>query len=342
MSSLFQSRSKTLLLGALLSTIATVASAESVPTEVPSGTKLVVTDDANRFETLFKLSGEIDKLAADVTFVNFSSGPIGLEAIRAGEVHVGEVGDVPPILAQYSDAGVLTVAAIRRDGPGLSIGTAPGAGIETLADLKGKKVAFGEATAAQATVIRSLQSVGLTLADIEPIIMAPSYYVDALRSGEVDAAPLKQPAGARYLSQAAADGAKSIPNAPGAYTGLTFLYASKSALADPALAAAIRDYVIHWYRAEQWRNDNQEVWISEYLVKGQNLSEADAKSVVEGDGQASVPGFTKELIETQQATIDLLQNAGYFKDKELKAEDQFDFRFAELKAADPVQKDQGQ
>ncbi|MFC3113913.1 hypothetical protein ACFODN_12830, partial [Rodentibacter caecimuris] len=60
------------------------AAAEDLPFAVPAGTKLVVTDDANRFETLFNLSGEREKLAADVTFVNFSSGPIGLEAIRAG------------------------------------------------------------------------------------------------------------------------------------------------------------------------------------------------------------------------------------------------------------------
>ncbi|MEW9612919.1 PhnD/SsuA/transferrin family substrate-binding protein [Shinella sp. S4-D37] len=315
------------------------ANADELPLAVPAGTKLVVTDDANRFETLFTLSGERDKLASEVTFVNFSSGPIGLEAIRAGEVHVGEVADVPPILAHYSGADVLIVAAVRRDGSGLSIGTAPNSNIKSLADLKGKRVAFGEATAAQATVIRNLQSVGLTLADIEPVILAPSYYSDALISGEVDAAPLKQPAGARYLARAGKDGAISIPSAAGAYTGLHYLYASKAALADPALSAAIRDYVVHWYRAERWRNENQNVWLSEYLVKGQGIPAEDADAILKADGNASTPGFTDEILGIQQATIDLLQKAGSFADKELKAKDEFDFRFAKLSADDQTARD---
>lgn len=337
--SLLRGAAFALALGVTAGLLPPDAAAEDLPFAVPAGTKLVVTDDANRFETLFNLSGEREKLAADVTFVNFSSGPIGLEAIRAGEVHVGEVADVPPILAHYSGADVLIVAVVRRDGTGLSIGTAPGSDIRTLADLKGKRVAFGEATAAQATVIRNLRSVGLTLKDIEPVILAPSYYSDALVSREVDAAPLKQPAGARYLARAGKDGAISIPSAEGANTGLHYLYASRAALADPALTAAIRDYVIHWYRAERWRNANQDVWLSEYLVKEQGVSPEDAKAILAGDGEASTPGFTDELLKTQQATIDLLQDAGSFADKELKAEDEFDFRFSKLTADDQTASD---
>jgi sulfonate transport system substrate-binding protein len=74
----------------------------SLPTKVPSGTKIVLADDANNAASLLKLSGEYDKLAADVSFANFTSGPLRLEAIRAGAAQVGAVGDVPPILAHFS------------------------------------------------------------------------------------------------------------------------------------------------------------------------------------------------------------------------------------------------
>ena len=104
------------------------------------------------------------------------------------------------------------------------------------------------------------------------------------------------------------------------------------ALSDPARAAAIREFVIAWYRAEQWLNDNKQIWIDEYLIKDQKVSPEDAKAIAAADGKSSVPGFTDELINTQQETIDLLQQAGAFSGKELHAKDEFDSRFADLNA----------
>ncbi len=104
-----------------------------------------------------------------------------------------------------------------------------------------------------------------------------------------------------------------------------------AALADPAQAAAIRDLVIHWYRAHLWKNTNRDIWISEYLIKDQRLSEADAKVVADSDGSNSrIPGLKAELLATQQDTIDLLQSAGQFKGKALSAEGEFDPRFADI------------
>lgn len=303
-----------------------------IPVAVPEGTSLVVADDANRLKTLFKLSGEQERLSADVTYANFSSGPLRLEAIRSGNAQLGRVGDVPPILAQYSDAGVPIVGAVKYDGNGLVLATSPGSGITSLKDLAGKKIAINEGTAQQAVVLRNLKSVGLSIKDVQPINLGLAEFADGLRAGQVNAAVLKQPDRVRYLASTTGEGSIEIPNAPDAYPGLYYVYASREALSDPARAAAIREFVVAWYRAEQWLNDNKQTWIDEYLINDQKVSPEDAKAIAAADGKSSVPGFTEELINTQQETIDLLQQAGAFPGDQLHAKDEFDSRFAELNA----------
>ncbi|MBU9766133.1 transporter substrate-binding domain-containing protein [Mycobacterium sp. TNTM28] len=303
-----------------------------IPVAVPAGTSLVVADDANRLKTLFALSGEQDKLTADVSYANFSSGPLRLEAIRSGNAQLGRVGDVPPILAHFSDAGVPIVGAVKHDGNSLVLATSPGSGITSLKDLAGKKIAINEGTAQQAVVLRNLKSVGLSIKDVQPINLGLAEFADGLRADQVNAAVLKQPDRVRYLTSTQGEGSTEIPNAPGAYPGLYYVYASEEALSDPGRAAAIREFVIGWYRAEQWLNDHKQTWIDEYLINDQKVSPADARAIAEADGHSSVPGFTDELINTQQETIDLLQQAGAFPGVRLEAKDEFDSRFADLNA----------
>lgn len=310
--------------------VATSALADdlSLPTRVPSGVKIVLADDANNAASLLKLSGEYGKLASDVSFANFSSGPLRLEAIRAGAAQVGAVGDVPPILAHFSGADVVIVGVVVTEGPTTIIATAPDSGISELKDLKGKKVGINPGTAQQAIVFRNLRSTGLKPEDIVPINLGLSEFADALRAGQIDAAVLKQPDRARYLKSVAGTGATEINNAGDGNKNLKILYASKAALADPAQAAAIRDLVVHWYRAHLWKNDNADIWAKEYLIKDQRLSADDARSVIESEkGKSYIPDWKTEIIPRQQLTIDLLQEAGNFKGRELKAEDEFDHRF---------------
>ncbi|ALM82870.1 ABC transporter substrate-binding protein [Bordetella sp. N] len=306
-----------------------------LPQAVPPGIRIVVADDANHVQVLLRLSGEDKNLAAKVDYANFSSGPLRLEAIRAGAAQVGAVGDVPPILAHFSGANVVIVGAVVSAGDGSLITTSPASGIKGLADLKGKRIAVNEGTAQQAILLRNLASVGLTAQDVRIVKLGVAEFADALRSGQIDAAVLKQPDRGRYLTTAERDGARSLPNAAGANTGLEYLYASRTALNDPAQAAAIRDYVVHWYRATLWRNDNQDKWLQGYLIADQRLKPDDARKVLDSQGAGSVPGLAG-LVAGQQKTIDLLQAAGAFAGKKLDARDEFDLRYADLNAESPT------
>jgi sulfonate transport system substrate-binding protein len=325
---------------ALAPLAASAQAAGDIPVGVPKGVKLVLADDANYVARLLELSGEQEKLAADVSYANFTSGPLRLEAIRAGAAQIGAVGDVPPILAQFSGANVVIVGAVVTSGPGNLLTTGPNSGIRSLADLKGKKIGINVGTAQQATVLRNLKASGIAASDIVPINLGLAEFADALRAGQIDAAVLKQPDRARYLKSVAGEGdARALDNAPGTDTNIKYLYASVSALQDPAQAAAIRDFVVHWYRAHLWKNAHRDVWIADYLVKNQRLKEDDAALVWDSEGNAtSIPGLA-DLVSVQQETTDLLQAAGSFKGKALDAKGQFDLRYQDLNARSPASND---
>lgn len=325
---------------ALTPLAASAQAAGDIAVGVPKGVKLVLADDANYVAKLLELSGEQEKLAADVSYANFTSGPLRLEAIRAGAAQIGAVGDVPPILAQFSGANVVIVGAVVTSGPGNLLTTGPNSGIRTLADLRGKKIGINVGTSQQATVLRNLKASGIATGDIVPVNLGLAEFADALRAGQIDAAVLKQPDRARYLNSVKGQGdARTLDNAPGTSTNIKYLYASVSALQDPAQAAAIRDFVVHWYRAHLWKNAHRDVWIAEYLVKNQRLGQDDAALVWDSEGNAtSIPGLAK-LVPVQQETTDLLQAGGSFKGKVLDAKGQFDLRYQDLNARSPASND---
>ena len=60
-------------------------------------------------------------------------------------------------------------------------------GVNSLEDLKGKKVAYASGTSSETILKRALNSVGLTMDDIEAYDMEVSNMVSAIVSGSIDA-----------------------------------------------------------------------------------------------------------------------------------------------------------
>lgn len=120
-----------------------------------------------------------------IKWVEFQFGPPLLEALGSGSVDIGTVGDTPPIFAQAAGANLLYVAAapstqnatlVPKDSP-----------IRTVADLKGKKVAFAKGSSSHNFIVQALKKGGLTYKDIEPVFLAPADAAAAFASNRVDA-----------------------------------------------------------------------------------------------------------------------------------------------------------
>ncbi|MGP4020802.1 ABC transporter substrate-binding protein [Saccharopolyspora sp. 5N708] len=298
-----------------------------LPTAIPPGTKLVVADQQERLQSLFRASGEFDKMPVKPEFANFTGGPEVLESFRAEAADIAIVGDTPPIYAQASGADVPIVAAYRVDPNSTRFAVTPGADVRTLADLRGKKIAYAEGTAQQAAVLRALEKASLTTDDVQLVRLQLAEFNDAVRTGAVDVAPLNEPRLTRFLTQTEGRGT-TLPIAEngGTSTGLSFLYTRRAALEDPGKAAAIRAFVEHFVAARQWAATHPDEWIDFYYVNNQGVTRTDGERIVATEGDVVFPRLDESLIATQQHTIDLLLADGGLP-KPLNAHDHFDRRF---------------
>ncbi|MBG6082406.1 aliphatic sulfonate ABC transporter substrate-binding protein [Rubrivivax gelatinosus] len=120
-----------------------------------------------------------------VKWVEFSFGPPMLEAMGAGAVDLGSVGDTPPIFAQAGGSPLVYVAATPSSQHAVLV--PPGSAIRTLADLKGKRVAFGKGSSAHNVAVKALALAGLTLKDVEPLYLSPADATAAFNGGKLDA-----------------------------------------------------------------------------------------------------------------------------------------------------------
>lgn len=304
-----------------------------LPTQVPDGTVLRVGD--KEIQKAIEFSGEAEKFTFEVSWANISGGPDTLEAFRADALDVGSVADIPPIHAAWTGLPTRIVAAkFRRDPlnhPIYELGVAPGAGVSSLADLRGKKIAYSPGQAQGALVLRILQQAGLTKKDVHLVEMASTgdVYPVALAGHQVDVAPIGGVSIKRYLAKYGRDGGATISH--GLRDDAAHLYVPEETLRDAAKATAIREYVQRWARACAWIAEHPDEWIDHYYVKDQGLSREDGQWLVDNAGVPEIPADWSEAIARHQQTIDLL--AKETGNRRLTAEDLYDRRYEPVGAA---------
>ncbi|GAA1858179.1 ABC transporter substrate-binding protein [Myceligenerans crystallogenes] len=284
-----------------------------LPTEVPAGTRLVVGDQL--IQKAFELAGDdIDQdFDFELEWANISGGPQTLEAFNANALDLGSVAEIPALHATWTGLDVRIYATHYREdwdeNPIYELASAPGVALDSLADLRGKKIAFSPGQAQGALVLKSLREAGLTQDDVE-LVELPStgdVYPTALAAGELDVAPLGSTPLYRYLAQYGKDGATSIRT--GIRDDAGHLYGPAAVVRDPAKAAALRQFVRAWAQARVWIDEHPQEWKQGYYIEDQGLSEQDAQyaidtwPVTEIPAEDDLPG----VVGRHQETADLLR-----------------------------------
>ena len=129
----------------------------------------------------------LEPMGLAVEWVEFSSGPPLLEALNAGAIDFGATGDTPPIFAQAAGADLLYVGGQPIDGVNQAILVRTDSPVRTLADLRGKRIAFTKGSSAHNMVVQALARAGLKPADIQQVNLQPPDAGAAFRSGALDA-----------------------------------------------------------------------------------------------------------------------------------------------------------
>jgi len=169
----------------LATALAAPVRAEDKPTEIRIGTQKGGLFPAVRQRQT--LENAFRPLGIEVKWIDFQFGPPLLEAINVGSVDFGFVGDTPPIFAQAGGAKIRYAAAVKSEGDNQAIIVPKESPIKTLADLKGKRVAFAKGSSAHNLVVAALEKAGLSWSDITPAPLAPADATAAFVKGSVDA-----------------------------------------------------------------------------------------------------------------------------------------------------------
>jgi sulfonate transport system substrate-binding protein len=120
-----------------------------------------------------------------VKWVEFQYGPPIMEALGLGALDFGAAGDTPPIFAQAAGAKIAYVAATSAQQSAILVPQV--SPIRSLADLKGKKLAFAKGSSSHNFVVQALAKAGLAYSDISPIFLNPADAAAAFSRGSVDA-----------------------------------------------------------------------------------------------------------------------------------------------------------
>jgi sulfonate transport system substrate-binding protein len=185
------------------------------------------------------LEKSLEPLGYKVTWSEFPAGPQLLEAMNAGAIDFGNTGEAPPIFAQAAAARIVYVAHEPAAPRGEAILVQKDSPINTVAGLKGKRVAFNKGSNVHFLLVKALEKAGLSYTDIQPVYLTPADARAAFERGAVDAWAIWDP----FLAAAEiATDARAITSAEGIVPNYQFYLSSREfAEANPKAIEAVID-----------------------------------------------------------------------------------------------------
>ena len=274
-----------------------------------SGSGLVINfgDQQQDTETLLAASGALAGANYKVNFVEFDSGPLVDAGFAAQRIDVGVMGDLPASLAVKSGLPVTAIASEAYIGASEYLLARPG--ITSIAQLRGKNVAYTTGTAEQAFALRALATAGLTQRNVHQVDVSLLELGTVLDSGAADASVVSVEQKVDYqLTHPAATVLATITSVRPASYG--YVLATNAALASPAKLAAIDDLTRRLIRAEAWERTHQSQFITDYYVDVEHQAPAVAKLILAAGGTYNFVPLTSAQPTALQDVVNLLAGAG--------------------------------
>jgi sulfonate transport system substrate-binding protein len=304
-----------------LSLIAAIAALATTALLAPSanavslkGVKLRVGGQTDGLRSLLVASGVLTGKAYSISWSTFTSGPPLLEALQAGKIDVGGVGNTPPLFAAATKPNFRIVAGIpQRNQNGDSLLVPKSSSVSSVAELKGKTIAYTRGSSGHGFLVQALKKAGLKPSDVQLKDLTPGDALAAFSSGKVDAWATWEP-----FTTIAAANAKVISSGKDfAASGLSFVTATTSALSDVKKRTAIRDYLVRLRKALKWGSTHQDAWAKAFNQES-GLPVALAKQSIAKTLVDVVPA-KGAIIAEEQKLADALAAAGALKKVDVRS-----------------------
>lgn len=239
---------KRLLLGAALALglLSTVQAGDLQP--------LRVANQKSTIKALLEASGESQNVPYEIKWSEFpSASPLG-EALNAGAVDIGALGDAPYVFALGAGASIKVISIIHAEGRNTTALLVPkDSPIKTAADLKGKKIVTGRGSIGHYLAIKALNDAGLTTQDVQFIFLLPAESRLVLDNGTADAWATWDPYTTVVTSQS---NARVLVSGQHLLSNHLYFAATGQAIADKRVQ--LDDFVARIDRAYAWANTHPE------------------------------------------------------------------------------------
>ncbi|WP_081403393.1 aliphatic sulfonate ABC transporter substrate-binding protein [Acinetobacter equi] len=235
-----------------------------------------------------------------IEWKEFPAGPQMLEALSAGSVDIGSVGNTPPIFAQSGDKELRYVAYEQSHPKTQAIITANNNDqIQNLSDLKGKRIALQRGSSAHDLLDKILQNANLKWTDIIPIWLPPADARAAFDKKTIDAWVTWEP----YLSVALDTGhAKVLTDSTPFGNSYSFIIANPTFVQKNPLA--INQFIQAINDAAYWIVKNPEKALTNY-ANTIGLDKKITKQVINKRFQPSlIHPINEEVLKSQQKIAD--------------------------------------
>ena len=205
-------------------------------------------------KALILASGVLEGAPYRVEWSEFPAAQHLLEAVGAGAVDLGAVGDAPFLFAYASGGKVRAVHASKASagGGGTAILVGKDSPVRSVADLRGRRIATGRGSIGHYLLLRLLDRAGVKPDEVKLVYLSPGDAKAAFATGAIDA----WVTWGSYIHLAQqTDGARVLADGRGVLSGYGFEVANIAAIS--AKRPQIEDFLHRLSQAQRWVGDHR-------------------------------------------------------------------------------------
>jgi sulfonate transport system substrate-binding protein len=293
----------------------------SAITSACAQTTLRVGDQKGNSQAVMEAAGVLKDVPYKIEWKEFPAAAPLLEALGAGAIETGLVGDAPFTFAAAANVPIKAIGAVRQTREGLAILVPRESAIRNFEDLRGRKIATGRGSIGHQLILAALEAKGWSPGDVQIVFLAPSDAKVAYSRGSVDAWSTWEP----YVSQEEVlFQSRRVITAEGLTPGLGFQVASPNAIRDKR--PELEDFLRRLTAARAWSLTNVGAY-AETWGRLMNIPPAVPLNWLDR-AKIRIAPIDDAVVADEQKTIDLYFRAGLIK-QQLNAADIVDRSFAE-------------
>lgn len=282
---------------------------------------LKVGDQSGLTQALLQAAGEDKDLGYSLSWHPFLAGTTLLEALSAGAIDTGVVGNAPPVFAQAGgfDVRIIGVASGAQNNNALLL--PEGSSVQRVGDLKGQRVAVAKGSSGHYLLLAALHDASVAPRDVNIAYVSPVDAQNAFASGKLNAWSVWYP----FVGQATSRGSRILVDGSAwPETGLNFTVASLTALNDPERAGQLGDLLARLARAQAWATAHPDQW-AEVFARTTRLPVTLVREMLAQQNLRFEP-ISPEIIGLQQRLADMFA-AERLIPRPLQVGQMFDERF---------------